>query len=289
MQLLTIVYGEKHIDWFKRGLLGSLCWPRNKAIIEGSTWNIFTDDENKLKLLVLESGLKVKLNVKHTNTMRRYVDLPHSAIVWQIEECLKTKDRLLFAPPDTIFGDGAIEGIHKNCRETGAAVASAHPRVVPDILSSLEGRHRPSTNADLSTLAWQTLHRSWQEAETGHVRQNSFVGGVSWNKTRDVISVTHRLPTTYMVDFTEEDLNFFKVAHSFGAWDHDWPTHILYPRGRVRYLGSSDLAFVCEVTDKDKNIPPIVPNANPDDFHHKRPHNELNKQFVSVFRLNENN
>lgn len=286
IDLLTIVYGDRFIEIFRRGALKSLLYPKNADALtkNEACWNIFTEDKFIPTLKILTESVKgIKFNIQSTSLLRRFVDQPQSALVWQIEKCLKENRKLLFAPPDTIFGEGSVEALTKVGREKHSCVSIPHPRVVPNILEELN--HEPKMNPQLVGLAWKHLHRSWSEAETGCERQNSFVGGVSWQKVKEkTYSITHRLPTVYLADFTDEDLNYFRVALSFGAWDHTWPGDVLYPRGRQRLISSSDLAFVCEVTEKDKNIPPIIANQNPDEFWKNSHHNHINKQIVATFR-----
>lgn len=299
LRLLSIFWGPKHYDLFKWACLKSLAYPRNKEALYASDtiWNIFTDDEyfEPLRELTKITFPGLRFEIRSTNDLRRYTDSTQSALVGQIEECLAAKAKFLFAPPDTIFGDGTVANLLKIGREDKTCVCVPHPRVLPDIQDAIrrqladDGNFVPDrqTNIDnvtLVDLAFKYLHQSWTDAEVNHVRQNSHVGGVLWQRLDDVtISGRHYLPTHYLCDFTEQDLNYFKTQVSFGSFDHMWAGDILIPQGRQRYVGSSDAAFICEVTEKEKNIPPVW-NGDPNQFWRNHVHNHHNKQVEFIFR-----
>lgn len=288
-QILTVLWNEPYFTWFKKGCLKSLSFPKNKdSISEWCTgWNIFCDD-NQMESIREVTRLdfpKLNIQIRSTSELRAYIDQHQAAMCWQIEECLKSKERLLFAPPDTVFADGTIPNLLKLGREPKTCVAVAHPRVHPDVLGDINILELQSP-AQLIDRIWNDglLHQSWSDAEVGHVRQNSFIGGVRWEElSPNLFSVTHHLPTVYLADFTDEDLNYFKTRVSFGSYDHEWPSDILIRQCRQRYVGSSDAGFICEVTHKEKNIPPVEA-GNTDSFWREHPHNLQNRQTNVIFR-----
>jgi hypothetical protein len=142
----------------------------------------------------------------------------------------------------------------------------------------------PVDNGPLVALAWRHLHDAWVHGERGHANQSSYVGGVEWWRVNNLIQGTHRLPSPYLIQFTKEDLQYFKSAISFGNFDHVWPSDILIPRGRQRYLGSSDAAFIVEITDPNKNVPPIIENQPKTGFWKDHLQNRSNAQIIFTFR-----
>lgn len=284
INILTCVWGEKHIDLFKRSTLKSLSFDRNLEALAGARakWNIFTEPQNADYLRSITKVMQgVDIDIRSTVELRRYTDPVQSALILQIEDCLDKSIPLLMAPPDTIFGDGSIHALLDAGSRPGTCIAIPHPRVLPSILDHFT---ESIPNAKMVTLAWKHLHRSWLDAERGHKRQNGFVGGVYWREILpSLYEVEHRLPTVYLSNFTKEDLEYFKLQISSGHYDHKWPGDILIPRGRQKTLGSSDAAFIMEVTDFDKNVPPIWA-GDPNSFWQKNLHNEINSMFLSVFR-----
>lgn len=287
-QILSVFWGEPYCEWFLKGALRSLSFKQNReAILEHcSTWNIFCD-ENQVETVKEATKLNfsdLKINIRSTSHLRAFIDQHQSAMCMQIADCLKSNERLLFVPPDTVFSDGSINSLMKIGREPKTCVAVAHPRVLPDFLLNLkQAIGKPN---ELVNLAWKNLHQSWSDAEVGHPRQNSFIGGVKWERLGfDLYSITHHLPTVYFADFTEEDLMYFKTQTSFGCYDHTWPADILIRQHRQRYVGSSEAAFICEITHREKNIPPVK-EGNTDSFWREHAHNLQNRQTQVIFRGN---
>ncbi|HRH25104.1 MAG TPA: hypothetical protein PLQ20_02075 [Candidatus Paceibacterota bacterium] len=249
-QILTVIWGNKHFDWFSRGLLASL----QQEDLSGATWNIFTDDIQRMTFALLDrfgSSGGPNIKVRSVNTLRKYIDQTQSAMVWQVEECLKLDEKLIIAPPDTIFSKGSLANLLKYDK----CIAVAHPRVLPSLLDTTD------LFLDLASNAWKHLHESWIKAEQGCKGQSTFMGGVMWKKRQVNTEVTHLLPTVYMCKFTPDDLRFFKNAPSFGSFDHEWPS-FLVSQDRVDLIRDSDEAFICELTEPDKNVPP---------WHHSHP------------------
>lgn len=296
LQIQTVVWGGHHVELFRRTCLKSLSFKRNKEALysQNAIWNIFTDENSikRIEEITKEALPNLEVNIKSKRNLRNYIDPVQAATIWQIEQCITREHKLLLAPPDTIFGDGSIHGLLKIGHEPKSVVVVPHPRVLPSLVEEF---NKPPTldnksknlmsNPELVSLAWKHLHRAWTEAEIGCINQSSYVGGVEWQKIGESLYlVTHRLPSPYLIDFTPEDLEYFKSAISFGHFDHMWPGDILIQRGRQRYATSSDAVFICEVTEADKNVPPIIPGQPNFGFWRNFPHNQHNAQITATFR-----
>lgn len=288
-QILSVFWREPYMTWFIKGCLKSLAFPDNhKAIMAHcSQWNIFCDDNQieQIKEVTRITFPGLTCNIQSTDHLRAFVDQHQSAMCWQIEKCLKDNEKLLFAPPDTIFANGTIDSFIKLGGDPKTCVQLAHPRVLPDLLGDINILEL-SSPASLVKRIWNEgyLHQSWADAEVGHPRQNSFIGGVSWQKIKEnLYAITHHLPTVYFADFTPEDLMYFKTATSFGNYDHCWPTDLLIRQVRLRNVTSSDAGFICEVTHKEKNIPPVQPGPV-NGFWKSQPHNLQNRMNYVFFR-----
>lgn len=285
MQLFTVAYGEKHVELFRRACLKSLAFPDNRRAIysQNPTWNIATEDKYQgyLSKMVDAYFSEMKINFISTKDLRDYIDPIQSAIIKVIKTCLDGREKLLMAPPDTIFGNGTIPALMQMGKTKDSAVVVPHPRVLPNFL--LEDLDPYISNSELVTKSWKHLHQSWSDAERGHPRQNSFVGGVTWWREEDQIKVIHRLPTPYYMEFTEEDLNYFKNQISFGGFDHTWPSDILIPRNRYTYITDSNQCFIVEVTEREKNVPPIWAGSV-DSFWRLGTQERHNADIISTFR-----
>lgn len=284
LQILTTCWGP-HIELFQKTALRSLAWEDNRAALQRikAVWNIFCDDTKKMEKICKKSELDIKFNIQGTEKLRDYIDQVQSANIWQMKESIETGDKVLLAPPDTIFGDGTVDGLLQAGQDQESVVVVPHPRVLPKIL---DDTFLPNgfNNEMLVAASWEYLHDSWVHAERGHPNQSSYVGGVEWWKFGDIIQGTHRLPSPYLIQFTKEDLQYFQAAISFGHFDHMWPGDILLPRGRQRYVASSDSCFIVEITEADKNVPPIIENQPKTGFWRSNPHNINNAMITFTFR-----
>ena len=309
LRIYTALWGNRYIDLFEKTILKSLSWPRNKEsiLLEDYTWSFYTNKEDKEKIsnLMKAAGfLNLEFRQIMVPTIEKYDQTslivtgykeekidnnhPHMGLILlkcfttEIEECLKQNAKLLLAPPDSIFGDGTIHGILSCGSIDHSCVSVPHPRVVDSIFNDL----KPLTNSELVSLSFKHLHKTWEEANVDLPMVNSYVGGVQWKKIKDdLYRVSHRLPTPYLLHFKPHDLDFFKQQICFGTIDHTWPTN-LFGEERIRFVGSSDLAFIVEVTARCQNIPPKYPIApnEPDRFWRNAYHNQIYRQVYMVFR-----
>lgn len=286
LHIFTCVWGAKHIELFENACAKSLSWPLNKAALEGATWNIHTRGSDNFPIEKLrEQFPRLTIKTSQISVMQNFkndgMDIGSNilnSLLLQIDECLREGSRLLIAPPDTVFAEGTVGNLLALSAEPGTCVSVAHPRVLPSCLPL----PAPLSSTELVSLAVSHGHKCWTGAEIGHPEQNSFIGGIAWRKLAgECWAVQHRLPTVYLAQFIESDRDFFKRQITFGAWDHVWPQE-LYPQQRIRHVGSSDVAFVCEVTDPDANVPP--PGAKADAYWESLLHHNINRQFLTIYR-----
>lgn len=293
MRIMTAVWGENHLNWFERSCVASLKW--NEEALKDATWTIFTKRED-VKTATTLAG---KVNVAKIE----YVELPDSVegnspqmgahllscLNYMMNVCIKENSKLLMAPPDTVFSQGSIHALRVAGRQKSTCVAVPHARVNPSVFGQI--KETPLSGAELVSLAMKHGHKAWLEAEMGHPKQNSYVGGVAWQRIGEkIISVQHRLPTVYLCEFIPSDLEYFSRAHdglppTFGVWDHVWPTKLI-GEGRQRMIGSSDAVCILEVTKNDLNVPPEHPMSpdEPDAYWRKIAHNLVNRQYLYIMR-----
>ncbi len=302
LRLFTCVWGS-YLDLFEKALVRSLSWPINRQALQGATWDLCTkaEDFGPAVEIAAKIGIKIELHQIPNDLVGDHPSM--GAILLEIfkpciRRCLDTGSRMLLAPPDTIFGGETVENILRIGTQHDTVVFVAHPRANPTILDQLEmfsganrfGPNSSVSNAKLVKATWANLHQSWTEAEIGNERINSFVGGVCWRKLGDdLFSIQHMLPTPYLINWVESDLEHFKnPAHLpvFGNIDHIWPGDCVVPKERQRLIGSSDAAFIVEITDAKKNVPPLdsYSKSEPDRFWRGDVHNRMNRQMCVIFR-----
>lgn len=298
LRIYTAVWGKKYLDLFEKTIIRSFSWPLNKAALEKENvvWSLHTNRKDAARLIQICKRTGVE-NYE-VSELPEVLEGGHPDIgsillgqfKGEISRCLETNSRLLIAPPDSIFGDGTIGALLRMGSQEGVCVAVPHPRTLPSIFEYpsrfCESLKETLGNADLVTETFRHLHRTWSEAEVGFDKINSYVGGVCWKKLSEgLYSVQHRLPTNYLLHFIPSDLQFFEKQICFGAIDHLWPTKLIQEE-RERVVGSSDVAFICEVTDPSQNIPPNYPymKKEPDRFWRNAPHNSFFRQVNVIFR-----
>ncbi len=309
LRLWTCFWGEKHLDLFEKALVRSLSWPLNRDALAGATWDIWTKESEFP--VVAEVAKSVGINIE-LHAADQFIDGLHSKYLGDsgvmmlemfkisMKRCIDSGAQMFLAPPDTIFGGDSVANILSAGEQPGTIVFVVHMRVLPSILNDLGtqvNRFGPESsvgNARLVTLAMRNAHKSWVEAEAGHDRINSFVGGIMWKRRPNgVYAVQHRLPTGYLYNWDQGDYDFFARQNPPGHWppvfgeiDHLWPTACVYQHERARVLGGSDDGFCCEITDELANVPAFQPYDKncPDNFWRNVYHNKVNRQFCVTFR-----
>ncbi len=286
-RLLTIVWGDRHIGWFDKACVSSLERPANLSALKDrvSQWDIVTKEEDipRVKAISDRLGLSTvfytdgDLSVLPNEVLQR-------ELFSHMQRCFSNKEAMILAPPDSMFGDGSIPSIIAVGSRKGICVAVPHVRVTPRILAETDA-HR--SNASLVEASWRHLHRTWLEADATRELTNTYGGGVSWHKIGpNIFAVTHMLPTVYYANFIETDILWWGALKAVGAWDHHWPSKLVAEK-RQRVIGSSDAAFIAEVTPEFANIPGCTPSdpEEPDNFWGgKAAHPIFNRNHVAIFR-----
>lgn len=280
VRLFTNVWGAMHLEWWRDFAMPSLFWGSNGEALIGAKWTVCT---TRVSHAQVEAILKEQTIIPRENISIEIDERPDLLrfLRHTIDVCLNEGSRMLMAPPDTIFGPDSIRSL-KQLSEHGECVAVPHMRVLPgpDYLDIYP------TNANLVSKALHNAHLSWTESELGKKPSASFFGGITWRwVAAGLISVQHRLPTVYMANFNDFDRKFFDRASHFLFWDTYWPHDLVYQE-RFRVVGSSDVAFMCELTEENKNVPKLTDiSPSPDAYHMiGYDHNLVCRQFLATFR-----
>jgi hypothetical protein len=277
VRLSTLVFGEKFLGLFRKSVR-SLSWPKNKEALKGAVWSIHTDREEEAREIVEPLGLEVEINPVPSGGVG--VKLL-SSLILDMDKCLGG-DALLTAQPDTIFGDGTIKTLVEVGSEGINAISVSHPRVVAETFPDLSG---PTSNARLVGLAFEHLHPGWQLANMRGDENNCFKGGVAWREIdQDLYAVTVRIPTTYFVRPRSADVEFLKTCKE-GGWDHTWPAQLVEEQ-RHRLIGSSDAAFMVELTELKRNgaLPRAARIDEPDAYKFNLDHHRTNRNSLVIWR-----
>lgn len=290
IRILTMVWGDKYLDWMGRGLCRSLSWAENKHSLKDARWHIFSDLENTQRIYEMATTVlpfhQIELHEIPThNGQRKLLE----AMLRVQRACLLEKIPMLTAPPDTIFSEGSIKAM-MDWSYLDTCVTVSHPRAIPDLLKHISPE--PMKNEDLVSLAMKYPHWCWEKSNIKLDVNATFRGGISWDEIAPgIYHVIHHLPTPYLTRFIDDDRKFFSKAYKgvepqYGMWDHEWPADQVVSKERQRHIGSSDVAFIIELTDEWNNHPLIsLKNIDfPTAYCREEYHNKMNRQYISVFR-----
>lgn len=298
IRIFTPVFGKKHISWLDRVLGTSFNWPKNKSALREAQWTLFIHSGEFEQVMTVVTKILPEQQIEtiecHDNldlmTAKRGV-LMCEAFVKAMRACLKDGRQLLISTPDFIWADGTIANMRQLAQNPNTCVSLPHPRVTPSII---EGLTKPLNSPELVNLFEHHAHRAWITSELGK-HSGSMIGGILWQRLNGVITLQHRMPSPYLLNLIPSDLDYFTTTDpqrlaAWGAIDHTWAVHLCESE-RWRMLLSSDLGFMCEVTEPGDNIPKEhqLNTQHPDDFWKQERndhllHQKLNRQYVATFR-----
>ena len=291
-RLFSIVYGASFLDLFEHACVRSLCWPLNKAGLSGAiSWSVWTraSDVERVKKAVGTLGLEVEIHAEIAEGAAADPRLASAvllkAMMFEMTRSSDERSAFFFAAPDIVFGDGSIPSMIEIAVPARICVSVPVMRVVKEGFLDALGTG-PVGNAELAKLSFERMHKSWINAEATLAKTNSWSSGVSWKKIgAGLYAITHLLPSPTFVHPTPDDVQFFRSRPKFGGWDHWWPKRLV-AQERQRVIGSSDAAFMAELTDRDSNCPALT-DADADDpskYFSTIGHHAANRNLVAIWR-----
>lgn len=283
LALFSLVYGEKFVDRFTRGLVKSLCWPRNREALQGQWWHIYTGPDEIVRVAAAAETVGIPFIFHEIPAGETPGDILMAAMRDHARRCVDADDALLAVQPDHLFGEGSIAAMKVIAAENRRlCVAMAHPRVLADdFLDALPDG--PMQNAEMVSLAMRHLHPSFAKSDMALDEINTWLGGVSWRELGPSLwGVTVNSPTVFLAQLVGDDLGHFGEA---GSWDHTWPATLMDEQ-RQRLIGSSDAAFTVELTDRHTHIPKLrrKPPGAPYTYRYDLEHNRVNRNTMTIWR-----
>ena len=282
----------------------SFRWESNAQALKNCIWTLQTDSETSgaveiARRVIPTAEIRTIITPRISQPGEPIGAHKMQGLLKVIKQCLAERSRMLMATPDFIWGARTIPAMLKMAAGAGLCVSIAHLRVLPTILTEpflgIEGLPE-NIHADLMGIGLRHQHPSWAaclaSTKTGEPTDPNGIyhSGICWEHLTDsLIAVQHQMVSPFLVNFTLSDLEFFATwkgmtAPAFGEWDHNWPSKLIQEE-RLRYIGASDAACMLEVTEASKNMPPLEPRREPaDSFFLRNHHNQIQRQFVSIFR-----
>ena len=286
VRIFTIAFGEHYLDWFERGLVRSLMWPKNRAAIRGwvEAYDVWTTagSADQARWIAERVGVPVDLHI--LGGTDRAALFP--ALMAQMELCVGKA--FIFAGPDILFGDGTIGHLIEAGRVPGICVSFMPLRVnEPGFIEGMDGE--PYSNARLVKYGMSRAHRGFTDGEATRERTNSYHSGMSWRTLSEgLYAVTGRCPSAFYMQPSRRDIKWFLDRPKFGNYDHQFGK-VLVDAQRQRVIGSSDAAFAVEVTPLAAGVAPMEttdPN-DPDRFNQDLSHYAANRNVLAIWRAGE--
>lgn len=286
-RIFTLAWGNQYLDWFERACVTSLSWPKNIAALRAnaSEWNVYSvvSDSERIKKILEPTGIPVQVHPFVPRNSSGETLQP--VILDHLKNCAQTGNAFFMAPPDTIFSEGSVEHIAAIGSAPRTCIAVPHVRVnAGSFMSEFHGQ--PLDSPTLVSMAFRNLHKTWTDADIEQPITNSFLGGVTWRKLENnLYAVSHRLPTCYLGNVEQSDVDWFAKQFETGTFDHTWPVKLVKEQ-RQRVIGSSDAAFIVELTKEHENHPVCQQRdmEDPDKFWRDEEHNYVNRNQISIFR-----
>ena len=296
LHIFTPCWGSHFTNLLDSALGRSFRWPLNAASVKNCVWTLFTSPGEKDLITELALRIIPTADIRVLTSDRLFEsNSPIGALKMQgllktIPECIAYKQSMLMSTPDFIWADGSIQNMWDESYPNegqSLCVSIAHMRVLPAFIADFMSPEA----TEMIVRGLKFAHDSWAHSHAILNPNGIWHSGMCWRRVpgHRLITVQHQMPSPFLVNFTESDLTEFSrwkgvTPPAFGEWDHNWPSKLL-AEGRLRYIGSSDVAFMVEITESDKNAPPLEPARIPhDQFFRVEPSVKTQKQFISTFR-----
>lgn len=268
----------------------SLLWPRNHTALKRAVaWDLWSmpEDAERVESIAVRLGVPVVMNMMVPYEENNSAERKHRlkiALTSELRDC-QDKSAFLWIAPDSVFGDGSVQSIVELGVVPGICVALAPMRVRAEMFIEALGAG-PVSNAELVRHSFERMHKSFEDANATLPDTNSYVSGVSWrNIGPGLYAITHRKHSMYLMQPSRADVEWFTRMNKFGAYDHSFPK-IIIQKQRQRVIGSSDAAFVAELTAFDAHVPKcmITNQAEPDYFNQDLENHAVNRNVVCIWR-----
>lgn len=282
LHIFTHVFNGKYLSQWRRAGAVSLLWPKNREALNSLDvlWDIYTSTSSLEEVRVFARTLPIKHEVTAEDGVK------DSSLRVALEKAHKAGAYFMPAPPDIIWGDGSIGALLRlMVFAYGRCLAVPHVRVAErKFMATFTGESL--SNAQLVKKAFAALHEAFAGSEGPADKQNTGTTGTVWTKlSPGLYAAGFFLPTIHLMQPTAEDVKWFNTTPGSDHWDHRWPASLV-GKDRHRIIGSSDAAFMAELTPDDEVHPPrhATEKGKWDEYTGTLPHHIQNRNTVAIFR-----
>jgi hypothetical protein len=263
--IFSCVWGEKHINMFFEYGLPSLLMANNLPLLsKRKKINIcfYTKDSDVtfIHKKMKQSSCKYNYSIKiESNFKDKSRDMMLNFFIHFLDKCIKNNALMLIAPADTIFSNGSISNMVELADGKGVSIAVAHPRVSIESLikNNINIINLGADCPSMVDIAIKYGHDSLLQSDETNDDNSTYLG-LATKQTPSGLAVIHNNPSPYLCSPIKDDLLFFKRSPSFNVIDKTW-TSFLFRQSRLKIIGSSDIAFIIELTHNNDKKPDLKP------------------------------
>jgi hypothetical protein len=122
-------------------------------------------------------------------------------------------------------------------------------------------------------------HRTFTNSIDREVMNCTWAGISAREIDADKYCMMHSLPTPYLVQFTQSDLDFWNNQIEWQQWDRSFLGK-LWNEDRLLVVGSSEMAFCIEITEPGANVPELRADQYNDRWQNEQEHNKALKKTL---------
>jgi hypothetical protein len=204
---------------------------------------------------------------------------------------------MMVVTADHFYGNGSLRNLAEYCKKPDVVAAVLYLRVKRDEFVDLLARYRavreerPVSNAQLVDMALRCQIEGHALSNVDVDRNAAFKTSAAIRHiSENVLGIIQHIPTPIMFWPRSSDVGFLDVigAGRFGAFDHLWALKLMAER-RWRFLASSDICFVVELTPRDVErdahaYEPEDGHLYDESFFFTLPHTVRNEMVVGTMR-----
>lgn len=223
LRVAAVAYGEKYTGYLNACLLKSIEADLDRLRVEG--WTV------------------------ELNAYPSFMEMLQAEVKASTERGAYT----FFSGPDIIWARNSVYHMARQIECLDVAIAVPHFRVV----DTFRVQKFPIDAPTLLTHALEQAHSTWEQSFDMQ-KKNQCHWGISARKVNgSMITMRHCIPTISMIKFRETDLMAFRNIEAelknigldpLTQWDRGFLNKVA-AEGRLKIVGSSDLACCVELTD----------------------------------------
>lgn len=192
---------------------------------------------------------------------------------------------VFYTSPDHVWSKGSIVNLAAQIEHLDVALAVPHIRVdEEDFLQFPWECKIPIEAPDLVKFGLKHAHQNFKRAYDT-LNPNACHHGISVRQVSEKLTVMrHNLPSVSMLRFNKSDTNYFNGRnYVWGEWDRGF-LNKLWREDRLKIVGSSDMAFTVEQTQRGTHPCDEKENRYNDKYERGAEHSQTCRTALYVMR-----